>query len=126
MPDKAASTVKALDKLEQKFGKAFQYIFKTITVDDGCEFADCAGMERSALNGQQRTKVFFCHPYSAYERGSTENQNLLIRCFVPKGTSFDKVALKSVEDWINNYPRGIHGYKSANDLFNEYLRGLPV
>lgn len=130
MPDKtAASTVKALDKLERKFGKAFQYIFKSITVDNGCEFADCTGMERSVLNGQQRTKVFFCHPYSAYERGSNENQNLLIRRFFPKGTSFDKIALKyiqHVEDWINNYPRGIHGYKSANDLFNEYLLSLPV
>ena len=53
-----------------------------------------------------RTKLFFCHPYSAYERGSNENQNLLIRRFFPKGTSFDKIAFKyiqQVENWINNY-----------------------
>lgn len=71
----------------------------------------------------------FCHPYSAYERGSNENQNLLIRRFFLKETSFDKVGRKyiqHVEDWINNYPRGTHGYKSANDLFNEYLHGLPA
>lgn len=127
MPDKtAASTVKALDKLERKFGKGFSRIFKTITVDNGCEFSDCAGMERSVLDGQQRTKIFFCHPYSAYERGSNENQNLLIRRFFPKGTSFDRLTLaniRRVENWINNYPRGILGFKSADDLFEEHMLG---
>lgn len=131
MPDKtAASTVKALDKLERKMGKEkFRQVFKSITVDNGCEFADCKGMERSALDGQQRTKVYFCHPYSAYERGSNENQNLIIRRFFPKGTSFDRIPLsyiQRVEDWINNYPREILGYKSSNDLFDEYLLTLPV
>ena len=131
MPDKtAASTVKALDKLERKIGKEkFSHVFKSITVDNGCEFADSNGMERSSLDGRQRTKIYFCHPYSAYERGSNENQNLLIRRFFPKGTSFDRTPLsyiQRVEDWINNYPREILGYKSANDLFDEYLLTLPV
>lgn len=131
MPDKtAASTVKALDKLERKIGKEkFGHVFKSITVDNGCEFADSKGMERSSLDGRQRTKIYFCHPYSAYERGSNENQNLLIRRFFPKGTSFDRTPLsyiQRVEDWINNYPREILGYKSANDLFDEYLLTLPV
>jgi len=35
--------------------------------------------------------VFFCHPYFAYERGSNENMNRLIRRFFPKGTNFDNV-----------------------------------
>lgn len=131
MPDKtAASTVKALDKLERKMGKEkFRQVFKSITVDNGCEFADCKGMERSVLDGQPRTKVYFCHPYSAYERGSNENQNLLIRRFFPKGISFDRIPIsyiQRVEDWINNYPREILGYKAANDLFNEYLLTLTV
>lgn len=131
MPDETtASTVKALDKLERKMGKEkFRQVFKSITVDNGCELVDCKEMERSALDGQQRTKVYFCHPYSAYERGNNENQNLLIRCFFPKGTNFDRIPLSYIqrlEDWINNYQREILGYKFANDLFDEYLLALPV
>ena len=125
MADKtAASTVKALDRLERKFGKCFPDVFKTITVDNGSEFADCSGMERSCLRKGNRTKVYYCHPYSAYERGSNENQNLLIRRWFPKGTSFDRVPLKDiarVEQWINDYPRAILGYKTSNDLFAAYL-----
>lgn len=130
MPDKtAASVVRALDKLESKYGKRFSKIFKTITVDNGSEFSDCKGMERSNKHDGVRTKIYYCHPYSAYERGSNENQNILIRRFFPKGTNFDKVATKyisRVEKWINSYPRALLGYKTSDDLFNEYLCSLDV
>ncbi|MDO4356903.1 MAG: IS30 family transposase [Clostridia bacterium] len=126
LPDKtAASVVKAMDRLERKYGGLFPKVFKTITFDNGSEFADCEGIERSAIRkGEKRTKVYYCHPYSAYERGSNENQNGIIRRPFPKGTSFDKVTLSqvaAVEDWINDYPRALFGYKSANDMFAECL-----
>lgn len=119
-----ASVVKALDRLERKFGNNFSKIFKSITVDNGSEFADCENMERSIYSDERRTKMYYCHPYSAYERGSNENQNSIIRRWFPKGTSFDRVTVKMVqwvEDWINNYPRAIFGYASSNDLFNKYM-----
>lgn len=126
LPDKtAASVVKAMDRLERKYGGLFRKVFKTITFDNGSEFADCEGIERSAIRkGEKRTKVYYCHPYSAYERGSNENQNGIIRRPFPKGTSFDKVTLAqvaAVEDWLNDYPRALFGYKSANDMFSECL-----
>ena len=64
----------------------------------------------------------FCHPYSAYERGSNENMNRLIRRFFPKGTNFDEVTKEQGEEaerWVNNYPRKLLGWRSANDLFRE-------
>ena len=81
MPDGTmASVVKALDRLERKLGsRLFRKIFRTITVDNGSEFQDCAGIERSCLTKQKRTHVYYCHPYSAFERGSNENANTLIR-----------------------------------------------
>ena len=126
LPDKtAASVVRALDTLEHKFGDLFPRLFKSITFDNGCEFSDCAGIERSSLReGEQRTKAYYCHPYSSYERGSNENQNGMLRRPFPKGTSFDEVTSEQVaaaEDWLNNYPRAMFDYKSSNDLFQECL-----
>ena len=53
-------------------------------------------------------KVFFCDPYSPWQRGTNENTNGLLRQFFPKGTSFAKVSdddLQRVVDLINNRPR---------------------
>lgn len=48
IPDQtAASIVAALNKLERRYGKRFSKIFKSITFDNGSEFADCAGIEKS-------------------------------------------------------------------------------
>ena len=72
----------------------------------------------------KRTIVFFCHPYSAFERGSNENMNRLIRRFFPKGTSFDNVKpeeVRAAERWVNNYPRKLLGWKSAAMLFEQEL-----
>lgn len=126
MPDQtAASVVAALDKLERRYGKRFSKIFKSITFDNGSEFADCAGMERSVYGkNRKRTKVYYCHPYSAYERGTNENINKMIRRFLPKGTDFRKVSvayIKRVEAWINNYPREILGFETSGALFERYI-----
>lgn len=103
----AAAVVKALDKLERKTGAKFREIFKTITVDNGSEFADWEGMEQSKRTKKKRTKIYYCHPYSSWERGSNENQNKLVRRHIPKGVNFDDKTQGNIDDiaeWINNYP----------------------
>lgn len=126
IPDQtSASIVAALNKLERRYGKRFSQIFKSITFDNGSEFADCAGIERSVYGkNRKRTKAYYCHPYSAYERGTNENINKMIRRFLPKGTDFRKVTaayIRRVETWINNYPREILGFATASDLFAAHL-----
>lgn len=126
IPDQtAASVVAALNKLERRYGKRFSKVFKSITFDNGSEFADCAGIEKSIYGkNRKRTKAYYCHPYSAYERGTNENINKMIRRFLPKGTDFRKVTaayILRVETWINNYPREILGFASSNDLFSAHL-----
>lgn len=108
--------------LEREYGANFSKIFRTITVDNGSEFSDCAGMEKSCRRKGNRTKIYYCHPYSLYERGSNENVNKMIRRWFPKGTDFRKVtakAIQKVEDWINNYPREILGFRTAEAVFQE-------
>lgn len=124
----AASVVKALDNIERTYGaKMFSKVFQTITIDNGSEFSDYVGMERSCRNKGNRTKVYYCHPYSSYERGSNENQNKMIRRHYPKGISLDKVtpaATRKLEKWINNYPRGIFNYYSSADLYEACINNL--
>lgn len=120
----AASVVQAINRLERKMGAAFYKVFLSITVDNGCEFQDLEGLEKARRRKGKRTQLYYCHPYSPHERGSNENMNRLIRRFFPKGTNFDDVSnadIEAVEQWINNYPRKILGWKSANALLAEYL-----
>lgn len=129
LPDqKAASVVEAIDRLERKWGDMFTKVFRSITVDNGVEFSDYEGLERSVLHeGEKRTFAFYCHPHSSWERGSNENNNRLIRRHIPKGEDFDEKQdrdIEYIENWINNYPRGIFGFKTSAQLFEEEIRKL--
>ena len=121
---KATTVVRALNRLEKKYGsRAFRETFKTITCDNGVEFLDAEGIEKSISTKQPRTTLYYCHPYSSYERGTNENINRMIRRFFPKGTNFDDVTpaqVAAVESWINNYPRKIFGGLSSN-LYRKQL-----
>lgn len=116
------SISKALDELERRYQQGFKAKFKSITFDNGREFLDWEGIEQSSLNSQKRTLVYFAHPYSAWERGTNENQNRMIRRFIPKSTDISKISekqLKEIEQWMNNYPRKILGYRTANEMVLE-------
>ncbi|MGN1053520.1 MAG: IS30 family transposase [Candidatus Scatosoma sp.] len=124
MPNRTtASVVNALNKLEARYGKRFKQIFKSITVDNGVEFSDVEGMEKSVYGGN-RTTFYYCHPYTPCERGSNERINRDIRRIFPKGTDFAKVSdneVQKCEDWVNAYPREIFGFASSAEKFNEEL-----
>ncbi len=113
--------IAVLDQLEQRYKGRFGDIFRSITMDNGCEFLNQEGLEASRLKfGIKRTVCYYAHPYSAWERGSNEAANKLIRRFVPKGTNIDKLAkadIKRIEHWMNNYPRRMFGYRTTNEVF---------
>ncbi len=131
MKDKtAASVLKELDAIEAEMGaERFALIFQSITVDNGSEFSDYEGIERSSTGEGKRTTLYFCHPYSSYERGSNENQNKMIRRHYPKGYDFTAVTpadIRKLEKWINDYPRGIFNYYSSSELYEACLNSLFV
>lgn len=117
--------IKALDKLERKIGSnEFRKIFKTITCDNGCEFLDFDGIEKSIRNKKKRTKLYFAHPYSSWERGTNENINKMIRRFIPKGADIANYSDKEIEriqNWINNYPRHIFNGLTSNMMLENYI-----
>lgn len=123
MPDKcAASTVSVLDDLEYRLGlDGFRSLFQTITTDNGCEFLDYNGIIKS-LCGSDRTDMYYCHPYRSNERGSNENQNRLIRRWIPKGSDISQYTdqqIRQIQVWLNDYPRKIFGGLSAREVFEQ-------
>ena len=117
----------ALDGLEVKHGAGFKYKFRSITFDNGVEFLGWKRLEVSvAGSSERRTTVYFAHSYSSWERGTNENQNRMIRRFIPKGTNIANVSdveVQWIQDWMNNYPRKILGYKTANQMAKACLQG---
>ncbi len=92
--------------------------FKSITADNGSEFAHLA-------QDFPDIPVFFAHPYSAWERGTNENQNGLLRRFFPKGRSLTNVpqaAVLRAQNWINSLPRKLFSYRSSALLFSLCLQ----
>jgi len=108
----------AMRVLHKRFGSKFGEVFRTITTDNGNEFA--AFSEFEALG----TKVYFAHPYSAWERPVNERTNRLLRRYIPKGVSihnFSDEQILMFSDEINALPRKRLGYRTPEELFDEQL-----
>ena len=93
-------------------------MFKSITGDNGSEFANLSKIEN---NG---TSVYFTHPYTSCEKGTNECHNKMLRRFIPKGKRIGKYTSDDIlltADWCNLLPRKILGYKSPDDLFENEL-----
>lgn len=91
--------------------------FESITFDNGSEFSQAAALEKEThLN----IKIYFCHAYSAWERGTNENFNKLLRDFIPKGVSINDFTDEDVMEAgqsINQRVREVLDYKSAEAVF---------
>lgn len=66
----------------------FKMLFEVILTDNGKEFSDPEAIEVEPKTGEIRSKIFFCHAYSSYEKGHCEKNHEYIRYILPKGTSF--------------------------------------
>jgi len=128
IPDKTAeSVIKALNRIERRMGVVkFREVFKTITTDNGSEFKDYKGIERSFTNSTiARTKQYYCDAYCSWQRGTNENINRMIRRFLPKGTSFKKITkkmIKRIQKFINNYPRKIFRFKTSKETYYQITK----
>lgn len=110
LPDRRAVTIRrALDRIERQT-VGFKEKFKSITTDNGSEFMEYELLIKSCRSKGKRFEVYYCHSYAAWEKGSNENHNKMIRRFFPKGTDFSRVTKKqvaAVQNWMNNYPRKV-------------------
>lgn len=118
LPNRKALTIrKVFNRLERELPD-FRKIFKSITTDNGSEFMEYEKLRRS-IHGGKRFDVYYCHSYAAWEKGSNENHNRMIRRWFPKGTDFRKVTreqIAALQDWMNGYPRKILGWKTPEEV----------
>jgi len=118
LPDKKAATVRAVfDRLERTMPD-FKERFQSITTDNGSEFMEYESLQRSIYGGK-RFDIYYCHSYAAWEKGSNENHNRMIRRWYPKGTDFAKVSKKEIavlQSWMNGYPRKILGWLAPEEV----------
>lgn len=119
IPGKTSEAVMNLmNDLRDEYGERFSQVFKTITVDNGSEFADFAQVENWGC------KVFFAHPYTSWERPQNERHNGLFRAFVPKGVSIERFSdedILAAADELNGRPRKKLGYCTPEELFEAFL-----
>ena len=115
----ADAVTRALNIIREIYVDNFSEVFKSITGDNGAEFADL-----STLESDTDTKVYFTHPYSSFEKGTNERHNGLIRRFIPKGkriSDYDSLDIAFIEEWMNTLPRRILNYKTPEELFEMHL-----
>lgn len=87
----------------------------TITCDNDKEFTEHLEIAKAL-----QTEVYFVNPQTAWERGSNENANGLIRQYFPKGTNFSNLTDKDiikVEMRLNHRPRKCLGFSSPYMVF---------
>lgn len=119
LPNRKAETIRrAIDRLERNTPN-FRQKFKSITTDNGSEFMQYDLLRKSCRCKGDRFDIYYCHSYSAWEKGTVENHNRMIRRFFPKGTNFDEISpkqIRRVQDWMNQYPRKSLGWRSPEEL----------
>lgn len=92
--------------------------FKTITTDNGSEFATLSKLEDT----WEHLGVYYAHAYASWEKGANERHNGMLREFIPKGMSLRSLTykrLKQCTDALNRKPRRTLGYASPQELYEQ-------
>ena len=92
-----------------------QSMRQSLTYDRGSEMA-----MHQRLSRRLSMPVFFCNPYSPWQRPTNENTNGLVRQYLPKGmdlSSLSTAQLQAIESALNNRPRRVLSYRTPNESF---------
>jgi transposase, IS30 family len=104
-------------KIKQRMQELDEQRRRSITFDNGSEFACCHRLEKYL-----GMELYFADPGCPYQRGTNENTNGLIRQYFPKGTDFRDIShsqVRQVEILLNNGPRACLGFRTPGKLFFE-------
>jgi transposase, IS30 family len=116
--DRQAATVR--EAIARLYSPLPARLRKTLTLDNGKEFA-----EHEQLAREVALRVYFAKPYCAWQRGTNENTNGLVRQFFPKGSDMSHVPAKQfekVQHLLNNRPRKRLGYRTPLEILSFRLR----
>jgi transposase, IS30 family len=105
------------------FGRKFKHLpaglKRSLTYDNGQEM-----VQHKLFTKNTCIQVYFAHPHSPWERGTSENTNDILRQFFPKGINFNKVSLREinkVQNLVNDRPRKILDFSTPHEVFVKLL-----
>lgn len=105
----SASVNAKINFIKETIGiKLYSKIFRIFLTDNGSEFFSVLNFEKDLETDKKVSNIFFCHPYSSYEKHGVEVNHEYIRRVFPKGTSFTNLndeIVKNLQDNINSIPR---------------------
>lgn len=119
VPLKNRSAEEVRKAFAKELKKLPKELTKTMTHDNGLEMA-----QHKLFTKQTDIQVYFCHPYSSWERATNENTNGLIRDFWPKGTDFNQLTrnqIKKVQKLLNERPRKVLNWYSPAEVFLDLI-----
>jgi IS30 family transposase len=93
---------------------------KTLTMDNDILFA-----KHEKLAKLLGAKIFFCHPYHSWEKGTVENANKVIRRDIPKGSDISKQSKRFIgrlEEKLNRRPMKCLDYRTPHEIFEMHRR----
>lgn len=93
---------------------------RTMTLDRGTENADWNAFG---------LPVYFCDPYSSWQKGSVEQVIGLMRRYIPKGTDLRTITTKQlrvIQNRLNNRPRKCLGFQTPHEVFSAHCKRLGV
>ena len=117
-----ATAAHVLQAFSDKLNAIANPMRQSLAYDRGSEMA-----EHAKLTENTGMKVYFCDPYSPWQRGSNENTNGLLRQYFPKGTDlsgYTQQQLDAVADELNGRPRMTLGYSTPLEVYAQHLHRL--
>lgn len=104
-----------MKKIKEKFASLPKKMCKTVTFDQGVEFADYRQLEQD-----NKRKIYYCETHSPWQKGSNENMNGRLRWHLPKEADIAKITQEELDELaakMNHCPRKCLGYKTPQKLF---------
>ena len=114
------SVIDVFNDIHTRLGaEKFSQLFPVLLGDNGSEFSNPKAIELDSY-GNKRTQLFYCDPYSSFQKPNVELNHEFIRKILPKGRSFDAFTQADINlmmSHINSYSRAKLGDKSPLELF---------
>ena len=110
-----AAVQQAFLKIQQRYCE-----WRSVTLDNDILF-----QKHTELARVLGIRIYFCHPYHAWEKGSVENVNKQIRRYLPKGSNISRYAKRFFHDLeakLNRRILGVLGYRTPDEVRHIYLK----
>jgi len=117
-------------EIARKVGKSPSSISREVLKHRvGSEFSNPEALEKNCLSKGRRTRIFYCDPYSSWQKGHVENNHENLRKIFPKGVSLNRFSPEQIQlavSHLNSFARASLNNIPAISLFEQLYHYCPV